>query len=1845
MFVFSQTNISGIINNYAAVTNINFCPTTITLDNASLFNVGDSILIIQMQGATINSTNTAAFGNITALGSAGNFEKNFIATIAGNVISLGLQLINSYDVSGSVQIVSIPHYVGDVNVTGVLTAADWNGVNGGVLIFSASGTVSLIQNVDVSGKGFRGGANVLAPPYNCTFLSVVNGYDYPLNTEFSAGKGEGIAAFNLGQEAGRGKQANGGGGGNDHNSGGGGGGNGSSGGIGGINDEPGTFRCRGDFPGIGGLAVPYTTNRLFMGGGGGAGHGNGSAYAAPDGAGIVIIKANTILGLVGSIQANGLSGVLVGGDGGVGGSSGGTVMLEVQAWSASLIVNISGGFGGNTRNNLGGVTNPRCHGPGGGGGAGALIYNQATYTNTLLATPGPPGIVTLTIGSATCLGSNLGATAGGGPGLEIANRQIPLSPTPASLDTSFATSLALDTIELCVGQDYPFSIGASPGHAIQWQIDSSGLWQNLIPNANHNNVNQSNGFIIQNVQTYMDFYSYRMRVIGPCDTAFTNRIYIHVIGLPIIVTQPTSVNTCAGLNAFFVADVLDATSYQWQMIAPTPSNLTNNAIYNGVQTDSLYLTNIPPSLNGAVFRLQATGPCGSRLSSPVFLNFANSVITISAQTPGPNLTLCQGGDSPIYFTSSSIVDNIQWRVNMGAGFVILNNGPNYQGVNNDTLLLLNPGLSQSGYIYQATLTNTCGGLATTDSITLNVDAAPSISVAGPINACEGNGVFITPTPPTGSGITYQWQVNSAGSWVDLTNTGGYSNTTSFALGIASGSVTVVLNGNFYRILINTNCGADTSNSVILNVTPSVVYTLQPVNDTVCLGATAVFIASANNALSYQWQSNAGGIYANLSNNAIFSGVNTNTLSISNAGPAQTGILYRLRTQGNSPCGFLNSNAVQLYLVASVNSITSTSASFTYCPGLDTTINITFTGTVDSIIWQRNSGGGMINLVAGPIHSNVNTAILVLTGMNASLNGNTYRAIIYNNCGESDTSSIIQVTMYEVTNYSYGLSQIVCDGGQVSFTQTTNYPVAGKQWQRWDGNAFVNIPNAAPYSSVNSDTLIINPVNFTMNNDSFRVVVVDSCGLISQNPNPMVLNVLPIQTGNINLNLCTGDSLVLSDGSVVNTTGVYNDTVTNPNGCDSVVVFNLTVNLATSALDTQTICNGEQYVLPGGGIAAVSGIYTDTLSGANAFACDSIIETNLIVLPNPNTLIVDSFCPGGSYTLISGVVVNNAGTYNDTLFSGASNGCDSLLIYNLSFTSYPSAVQVTDSICFNENYVLPDGTLVNTTGVYNDTIPASNSCDSIVVTNLYVRPANIIVAQSQSVTVCPGANALFYATSAQSEVTYQWFLGGIALIGEINDTLIIPNVVSGNSGGSYQLAVYSSCDTIFSNSVLLTLRQIGSVATDPLDEVVCEGETGTFSITTNVSIQSYQWYVNGGVVLGSNGASYTTPALSLADDGSQYFCAITDSCGNLDSSAVANLTVNPNLSISSSSSSISTCATDDVLFYIQATGTNVTYQWLENGFAMSGETNDTLLLAAVISAQDGNTYACQVNSACGNLFSSNMVLTVNEISQITNQTNDIRQCGGFSFEVSVDANDVNTYQWQINQGVGFVNLNDGTLGVGPIEISGSSTPVLTVSNYDLSITGTQFQVILTTSCGAAPIFTPVSVTITERELITDRVADTVFCLRDISAVFVHYVDGAAEWSNGNIGQFFLPDLTGDYIVNFTDSNFCPQADTVFVELEDCVANCVVVAPTGFSPNGSGLNDIFKAIYTCELDFYELIIYNRWGGFIFLTNDPLLGWDGTYKGQTAEIGTYSWYLVYKKAGADRKADLKGNVTLIR
>mgnify|MGYP001593607116 FL=1 len=87
--VFSQTPISGVINQYAKVLEINACEGKLTLSgSASQFAEGDPVVLIQMKGATINASNSGNFGNIEDLGGAGVFERNEVKNVSGSQLWL-----------------------------------------------------------------------------------------------------------------------------------------------------------------------------------------------------------------------------------------------------------------------------------------------------------------------------------------------------------------------------------------------------------------------------------------------------------------------------------------------------------------------------------------------------------------------------------------------------------------------------------------------------------------------------------------------------------------------------------------------------------------------------------------------------------------------------------------------------------------------------------------------------------------------------------------------------------------------------------------------------------------------------------------------------------------------------------------------------------------------------------------------------------------------------------------------------------------------------------------------------------------------------------------------------------------------------------------------------------------------------------------------------------------------------------------------------------------------------------------------------------------------------------------------------------------------------------------------------------------------------------------------------------------------------------------------------------------------------------------------------------------------------------------------------------------------------
>lgn len=456
-----QTNISGTINQYSSVSAVDYPGNSVTVSDPSPFAIGAQVLLIQMQGATINQTNSNSFGDISAYNGAGNYELAVICEVSGNNIVFENDLVHSdYSAAGQLQLVTVPTYDAAV-VTAELSGQAWDGTTGGVLALFVKSDLTLDAPISMDGKGFRGGALENANS-SCNFFLPVSDYFYNTPDDGGGRKGESIAPYITNREYGRGAQAAGGGGGNDHNSGGGGGANAGAGGRGGENYNINFFQCNGDFPGEGGKVPALTTSKIFAGSGGGAGDSNNNAgTSGGNGGGIILIITNSLtVGASATISADGESvPITTGGDGAGGGGAGGSIILQANSISGTPTLSASGGNGGDVDNeNLN-----RCFGPGGGGGGGLIRTNTSLLGSSLLVNGGNAGSSTNSADS-SCPGTiiaqngNTGTVTGDavptGSSLSAACLALPVSWQSIKLDQQAKTNLLSWAVSEQVNNDY-----------------------------------------------------------------------------------------------------------------------------------------------------------------------------------------------------------------------------------------------------------------------------------------------------------------------------------------------------------------------------------------------------------------------------------------------------------------------------------------------------------------------------------------------------------------------------------------------------------------------------------------------------------------------------------------------------------------------------------------------------------------------------------------------------------------------------------------------------------------------------------------------------------------------------------------------------------------------------------------------------------------------------------------------------------------------------------------------------------------------------------------------------------------------------------------------------------------------------------------------------------------------------------------------------------------------------------------------------------------------------------------------------------------------------------------------
>jgi gliding motility-associated-like protein len=238
-----------------------------------------------------------------------------------------------------------------------------------------------------------------------------------------------------------------------------------------------------------------------------------------------------------------------------------------------------------------------------------------------------------------------------------------------------------------------------------------------------------------------------------------------------------------------------------------------------------------------------------------------------------------------------------------------------------------------------------------------------------------------------------------------------------------------------------------------------------------------------------------------------------------------------------------------------------------------------------------------------------------------------------------------------------------------------------------------------------------------------------------------LTVNLIYTTNNPQTICMGDSYIFN-GNTYTLAGNYNDTLLSFSGCDSIIVTQLTVNLVYTTDNPQTICLGDSYTI-NGNTYTLEGSYNDTL--VSFYGCDSIIITQLTVVLAFTTYNPQSICNGDSY-IFNGNTYTLEGNYNDTLLSAS--GCDSIIVTQLT-VNLIYTTNNPQTICMGDSYTI-NGNTYTLEGVYFDTLMSVNGCDSVIITQLFI---NLTFTTNNPQTICNGDSYIFNGNTYTLEGNY------------------------------------------------------------------------------------------------------------------------------------------------------------------------------------------------------------------------------------------------------------------------------------------------------------------------------------------------------------------------------------------------------------------------------------------------------------------------------------------------------------
>ncbi|MEI2747375.1 MAG: gliding motility-associated C-terminal domain-containing protein [Ferruginibacter sp.] len=869
-------------------------------------------------------------------------------------------------------------------------------------------------------------------------------------------------------------------------------------------------------------------------------------------------------------------------------------------------------------------------------------------------------------------------------------------------------------------------------------------------------------------------------------------------------------------------------------------------------------------------------------------------------------------------------------------------------------------------------------------------------------------------------------------------------------------------------------------------------------------------------------------------------------------------------------------------------------------------------------------------------------------------GGTYNVLLTSSAGCDSVATLnllVNPVVTSTTDVAVCSSQLPFNWNNQSFNTSGSYTVTLVSAAGCDSIATLNLLVNEVQTSTSDINICTNQLPYNWNGQTYStpgtytvmLTTIAGCDSIAT----LNLTASSVVTSTTNVSVCTNQLPYNWNNQVYNSAGTYTVTLTGSSGCDSIATLILTVNSTLTTTTSVSVCNNQLPYSWNGNTYNSSGLYSVTLTSTTG--CDSVANLQLTVNNTATTVFADMVCESQLPYLWNGNQYNSSGNYTATLVTSA--GCDSVITLQLTVvnTIYNN---LSVNICSNQMPYMWNGLIISGPGTFTQTFNAGNGCDSVVTLNLIVLQETVSTTQ---VSVC------------SNQLPYQW--NGQQFNSSGNYTVLFTNQAGCDSAANLQLTILpvSSSDsyvTVCNNQLpyvwngnnystsgnyLVTLT--GSNGCDSIANLhftvnAVTGSTATINICSNQlpyawngqqltqagtysalftgsagcdSVVTLQLIVNP-VVSSSSNASVCSSQLPFVWNGQQlnstgmYSVTLVSSAG-CDSVVTLHLTVHPTPGVPSVNSPVVYCQFDPTVA-LTATGANPLL-WYQQASGGAGSNNPP-----TPSSQQPGTfyyYVAEATSFCEGPR-VRITVTVNGKPALGPDRN-IRVCYGGHINLDSIYSTIGlTATWMLNQQQ--VSNTDSIVENGVY--------TLTVSNASgcLDTATVNFAVQPQVIANAGP----------------DGTAEYnyPYQLNGTGGGTYQWFPGFPLLNNSGIANPTAT-LTEDtrFILMVKDEIGCKAFDTVFLRV---LRGPTFYIPNAFSPNGDGLNDVFRPtpVGIDRIEYFR--IFNRFGEKVFETSEINKGWDGSYKGIRQPLGGYVWML----KGVDRKGDvkvLKGNVLLVR